>query len=62
MQGTICNKCSNDFIKKASRYFMHLQRRGFKEKHFVDKIQGALRNCHENYMKLYESMIAKRGY
>jgi len=41
---------------------MHLQRRGFKEKHFVDKIQGALRNCHENYMKLYESMIAKRGY
>ena len=61
LQVSVCKKCSNEFIKKASRIFKPLQRRGFKDKQFVDKIQQSMKKCHENYMKLYESFLEKRG-
>ncbi|MHA1121334.1 MAG: leucine-rich repeat domain-containing protein [Candidatus Heimdallarchaeota archaeon] len=62
LQGYICNNCSNEFIRKAAKIFKRLQRRRYKETHFADKIQKSMRKTHENYMKLFESFIEKRGF
>ncbi|MHA1219958.1 MAG: leucine-rich repeat domain-containing protein, partial [Candidatus Heimdallarchaeaceae archaeon] len=61
LQGSVCRNCNDEFIKKASNIFKRLQRRRFKKKHFADKILDAMINCHIDYMKLFESMVAKRG-
>ncbi len=62
LQGIVCQECSDKFVKRATTILKRLQRRRFKEKHFADHIQKAMKKCHEEYMKLYESMIAKRGF
>ncbi|NHJ49941.1 MAG: leucine-rich repeat protein [Asgard group archaeon] len=62
LQGIVCKNCNSSFIRKASRIFNRLKRRRLKDKHFSDTIQKQARNCHENYLKLYESMLEKRGF
>ncbi|MHA1592069.1 MAG: leucine-rich repeat domain-containing protein [Candidatus Heimdallarchaeaceae archaeon] len=62
LKGVVCKECSNDFIRKATRILKRLQRRRFKKKHFTDTIWKSMRRCHEDYMKLFESFIEKRGF
>jgi len=61
LQGVVCGKCSDEFVKKATKYFKRLQRHRYKKKDFTDTIQKSMKKCHENYMKLLESFIEKRG-
>ncbi|NHJ87093.1 MAG: tetratricopeptide repeat protein [Asgard group archaeon] len=60
--GTLCKDCGDEFIKKVSMKFKRLKRRGLKTDLFVEKIQKPMKDCHEDYMKILEQMIAKRGY
>jgi len=60
--GSVCKNCSDNFIRKTSKHFKRLQRRGYKPKHFSDKIQKSMEHCHEEYLKELVSMIGKRGF
>ncbi|MCE7744785.1 MAG: hypothetical protein GPJ52_06585 [Candidatus Heimdallarchaeota archaeon] len=62
LQGYLCEDCGREFIRKTRRHFKHLQRRWLKKDHFAHRIQRAMKRCHENYMKAFESMLEKRGF
>lgn len=62
LEGVVCKKCSDELIKKSTSLFKRLQRRRYKRKHFAHIIQKEMKSCHEDYMKLYETFIEKRGY
>lgn len=62
LQGIVCKECSDEFIKKASKYFNQLSSHNFKEKAFLQRIWRAMKKCHEDYMKLYESFLEKRKF
>ncbi|NHJ48304.1 MAG: hypothetical protein FK733_11010 [Asgard group archaeon] len=62
LEGTVCKSCSDEFTRKVARCLKQLRRHRYKEDDFADKIQKSVVQCHECYMKQFESMLEKRGY
>ena len=45
----------------ATQFFNKLNSRKYKFTDFVQNIWKSMKKCHEDYMKLYDSFIKKRG-
>jgi len=57
LRGTLCKQCEAEFVLKARECFKHI-----KSKKYLDEIYKTMKKCHEEYMKLLEYMIKKRGF
>jgi len=62
LQGIVCKECSDEFIQKTTKFFNKLNSHKYKFTDFVQNIWKSMKQCHEDYMKLYESYIKKRGF
>jgi Leucine-rich repeat (LRR) protein len=60
--GIVCKECSDEFIQKTTKFFKKLNSHKYKFTDFVQNIWKSMKQCHEDYMKLYESFIKKRGF
>ena len=61
LQGVVCKECSDEFIQNASKYFKRLNSHNYKFTDFLHKIWKSMRKSHEDYLKLLDSFIKKRG-
>ena len=59
--GVVCKDCSDEFIEKSSKFFIRLNSHKYTYTDFAQKIWKSMKKCHEDYMKLYDSFIKKRG-
>ena len=63
LQGVICEDCKKEFLEKSSKIFNPIIKRNLKKKKLsIPQLNEIMINCHEDYMKLFESFIEKRGF